>query len=69
MGRKTWDSLPDPVRPLPRGQCYVENTGWNADGAITALYAGRAIEVAFAEVKNAGLLAVPKFTRFLWIGH
>ncbi len=51
MGRKTWDSLPDPVRPLPERVNIVmsRNTGWNADGAITALYAGRAIEVAFAE--------------------
>ena len=51
MGRKTWDSLPDSFRPLPGRVNIVmsRSTDWKAEGAITALYAGRAIEVAFAE--------------------
>ena len=51
MGRKTWDSLPDSFRPLPERVNIVmsRNTDWKAEGAITALYAGRAIEIAFAE--------------------
>ena len=51
MGRKTWDSLPDSFRPLPERVNIVmsRNTAWKAEGAITALYAGRAIEIAFAE--------------------
>jgi len=51
MGRKTWDSLPDSFRPLPERTNIVlsRDTGWNAEGAETALYIGRAIELAFAE--------------------
>ena len=51
MGRKTWDSLPDSFRPLPERVNIVmsRDTGWLAEGAETALYMGRAIELAFAE--------------------
>ena len=51
MGRKTWDSLPDSFRPLPERVNIVmsRDTGWLAEGAETALYEGRAIELAFAE--------------------
>ena len=51
MGRKTWESLPDAFRPLPERVNIVmsRDTEWNDDGAITALYVGRAIEIAFAE--------------------
>tara|TARA_B100000029_G_scaffold128837_3_gene122407 strand:+ start:18841 stop:19350 length:510 start_codon:yes stop_codon:yes gene_type:complete len=51
MGRRTWDSLPESFRPLPERVNIVmsRDTGWKEEGAITALYAGRAIEVAFAE--------------------
>ncbi len=51
MGRKTWDSLPDSFRPLPDRVNIVmsRDTGWSAEGAETALYEGRAIELAFAE--------------------
>jgi len=51
MGRKTWDSLPDSFRPLPERVNIVmsRDTGWQAEGAETALYVGRAIELAFAE--------------------
>ena len=51
MGRKTWDSLPDSFRPLPERVNIVmsRDTGWLAEGAETALYVGRAIELAFAE--------------------
>ena len=51
MGRKTWDSLPDAFRPLPERVNIVmsRDTNWQAEGAETALYAGRAIELAYAE--------------------
>ena len=51
MGRKTWDSLPDSFRPLPERVNIVmsRDTNWQAEGAETALYVGRAIELAFAE--------------------
>jgi len=51
MGRRTWDSLPDAFRPLPERTNIVlsRDTAWSADGAETALYVGRAIELAFAE--------------------
>ena len=51
MGRKTWDSLPDEFKPLPERANIVmsRDTNWKADGADTALYVGRAIEIAFAE--------------------
>jgi len=51
MGRRTWQSLPEAFRPLPERVNIVmsRDTEWSSDGAITALYVGRAIEVAFAE--------------------
>ncbi|MFL2493207.1 MAG: dihydrofolate reductase [Candidatus Thalassarchaeum sp.] len=51
MGRKTWDSLPDAFRPLPERVNIVmsRDTNWQAEGAETALYVGRAIELAYAE--------------------
>ena len=51
MGRKTWDSLPGSYRPLPERVNIVmsRDTNWKAEGAVTALYPGRAIEIAFAE--------------------
>ena len=51
MGRKTWDSLPGSFKPLPERVNIVmsRDTGWLAEGAETALYEGRAIELAFAE--------------------
>ena len=51
MGRKTWDSLPDAFRPLPERVNIVmsRDTDWQAEGAETALYIGRAIELAYAE--------------------
>ena len=51
MGRRTWDSLPDSYRPLPeRGNIVMSrDTNWEAEGAETALYIGRAIELAYAE--------------------
>jgi dihydrofolate reductase len=38
MGRRTWDSLPDPFRPLPgrRNVVVTRNPGWQADGAERA---------------------------------
>ena len=51
MGRKTWDSLPDAFRPLPERVNIVmsRDTNWQTKGAETALYIGRAIELAYAE--------------------
>ena len=51
MGRKTWDSLPDAFRPLPARVNIVmsRDTKWQPKGAETALYIGRAIELAYAE--------------------
>ena len=51
MGRKTWDSLPEGYKPLPGRVNIVmsRDTQWQAEGAETALYVGRAIELAFAE--------------------
>ncbi len=51
MGRRTWESLPDSFRPLPDRVNIVmsRDTDWSGGGAITALYVGRAIEIAFAE--------------------
>ena len=51
MGRKTWDSLSEGYRPLPERVNIVmsRDTQWQAEGAETALYVGRAIELAFAE--------------------
>ncbi|MEP7224147.1 MAG: dihydrofolate reductase [Actinomycetota bacterium] len=38
MGRRTWDSLPDRFRPLPRRPNVVvtRNPGWRAEGAVRA---------------------------------
>ena len=38
MGRRTWDSLPEPFRPLPRRRNIVvtRNEKWNAAGAERA---------------------------------
>jgi dihydrofolate reductase len=51
MGRKTWDSLPDAFRPLPERVNIVmsRDSEWSAKDADTALYDGRAIEIAYAE--------------------
>ena len=51
MGRRTWESLPDRFRPLPERVNIVmsRDTDWEGEGAVTALYVGRAIEIAFAE--------------------
>ena len=51
MGRRTWESLPDRFRPLPERVNIVmsRDTDWEDEGAIAALYVGRAIEIAFAE--------------------
>jgi len=51
MGRKTWDSLPSSFRPLPNRVNIVlsRDSSWKEDGAESALYAGRAIEISFAE--------------------
>ncbi len=51
MGRRTWESLPDPFRPLPERVNIVmsRDTDWEDEGSITALYIGRAIEIAFSE--------------------
>jgi|TARA_B110000495_G_scaffold134219_1_gene117439 dihydrofolate reductase len=50
MGRKTWDSLPDNYKPLPERLNIVmsRNTGWANKSAESALYPGRAIEIAYA---------------------
>ena len=50
MGRKTWDSLPENYRPLPNRLNIVmsRNTSWKEEGAESALYPGRAIEIAYA---------------------
>ena len=51
MGRKTWDSLPDVFRPLPERLNIVmsRHTDWANEEAETALYPGRAIEIAYAD--------------------
>jgi len=51
MGRKTWDSLPENFRPLPERVNIVmsRDTNWAHNEADTALYPGRAIEIAYAE--------------------
>ena len=51
MGRRTWESLPERFRPLPERVNIVmsRDTDWEDEGAIAALYVGRAIEIAFAE--------------------
>jgi dihydrofolate reductase len=51
MGRKTWDSLPDAYQPLPERVNIVmsRDIDWSHPEAETALYQGRAIEIAYAE--------------------
>ena len=51
MGRKTWDSLPDPYRPLPERTNIVlsRDSGLRIDGAEVALYDGRAVEIGYSE--------------------
>ena len=51
MGRKTWESLPESFRPLPERVNIVmsRDATWSEEGAISALYVGRAVEIAFAE--------------------
>ena len=51
MGRRTWESLPDSFRPLPERLNIVmsRDTDWRDEGAETALYPGRAIEIAYAD--------------------
>ena len=50
MGRKTWDSLPEKYKPLPERLNIVmsRNTSWKNENAESALYPGRAIEIAYA---------------------
>ena len=50
MGRKTWDSLPENYTPLPERLNIVmsRNTSWSDKNAESALYPGRAIEIAYA---------------------
>lgn len=50
MGRKTWDSLPEKYKPLPERLNIVmsRDTDWKGKGAESALYPGRAIEIAYA---------------------
>jgi dihydrofolate reductase len=48
MGRKTWDSLPERVRPLPQRSNIVvtRQPGWRAPGAITAASLEQALQLA-----------------------
>jgi len=50
MGRKTWDSLPKAYKPLPERLNIVmsRDTNWKDENADSALYPGRAIEIAYA---------------------
>ena len=50
MGRKTWDSLPEKYKPLPERLNIVmsRNTSWKNENAESALYPGRAKEIAYA---------------------
>ncbi len=51
MGRRTWDSLPDPFRPLPgrRNVVITRNPAWHADGAERAGSMGDALELLEGE--------------------
>ncbi|GKT25909.1 dihydrofolate reductase [Acidovorax sp. SUPP3334] len=51
MGRKTWDSLPPRFRPLPgRANIVVtRQTGWQAEGALSAASLGEALQMAAAQ--------------------
>ncbi|MEU4316367.1 dihydrofolate reductase [Nocardia sp. NPDC024068] len=48
MGRRTWDSLPERVRPLPgrRNIVVTRQPGWAAEGAETAGSVAAALESA-----------------------
>ena len=54
MGRKTWDSLPAAYKPLPERLNIVmsRDTSWKDEKAESALYPGRAIEIAYANGCN-----------------
>ncbi|MFQ3344435.1 MAG: dihydrofolate reductase [Candidatus Poseidoniales archaeon] len=51
MGRKTWSSLPQTFRPLPDRLNIVmsRNSKWKENGSESAIYPGRAIEIAHSE--------------------
>jgi len=48
MGRKTWDSLPDDKRPLPKRKNYVltRDLDWSAEGAKTVNSVREVLELA-----------------------
>lgn len=52
MGRRTWDSLPASVRPLPgrRNIVVTRQPGWRADGADTAHSVDDALALAGDDV-------------------
>ena len=52
MGRTTWESLPETVRPLPgrRNVVLTRNPDWRADGAVCATSLERALAGASGEV-------------------
>jgi dihydrofolate reductase len=52
MGRATWDSLPDPVRPLPgrRNVVLTRQAGWQASGALVAHSLDQALGAAPGDV-------------------
>jgi dihydrofolate reductase len=47
MGRRTWDSLPDPYRPLPgrRNIVLSRDPSWRAEGAERVSSLGEALEL------------------------
>jgi dihydrofolate reductase len=51
MGRRTWDSLPDRLRPLPgrRNVVVTRNPQWSAEGAERASSVEDALELLAAE--------------------
>ncbi len=53
MGRRTWESLPDPFRPLPgrRNVVVTRNPGWSAEGAERAGSLEDAIELLAGETR------------------
>jgi len=52
MGRATWDSLPDALRPLPgrRNVVLTRQPGWDASGAVVAHSLGEAMADAREDV-------------------
>jgi dihydrofolate reductase len=52
MGRATWDSLPESVRPLPgrRNVVLSRQPGWQAEGALTASSLEQALAAAVEPV-------------------